>query len=76
MWFDCTKTTLKKLSVTYSYNNSLRCFMGLPWRNCVSEMFVTLHIRSFELLQLVDIKHNYVVFIQACRHGEIRFIHI
>ena len=28
MWFDCTKTALKKLKV--AYNNSLRRFMGLP----------------------------------------------
>ena len=31
MWFDCTKTSLKKLRVPY--NNSLRRFMKLPWRN-------------------------------------------
>ena len=31
MWFDCTKTALKKLKV--AYNNSLRRFMGLPWHN-------------------------------------------
>ena len=31
MWFDCTTTALKKLKVPY--NNSLRRFMRLPWRN-------------------------------------------
>ena len=57
MWFDCTKTVLKKLKV--AYNNSLRRFMGLPyvmglpfmglpWRNSASEMFVNLNIRSFD----------------------------
>ena len=46
MWFDCTKTALKKLKV--AYNNSLRRFMGLTWRNSASEMFVNLNIRSFD----------------------------
>ena len=47
----CTKTALKKLKV--AYNNSLRRFMGLPWRNSASEMFVNLNIRSFdELLRM------------------------
>ena len=51
MWFNCTKTALKKLQV--AYNNSLRRFMGLPWRNSASEMFVNLNIRSFdELLRM------------------------
>ena len=51
MWFDCTKTALKKLTV--AYNNSLRRFMGLPWSNSASEMFVNLNIRSFdELLRM------------------------
>ena len=29
------------------YNNSLRRFMGLPWHNSASEMFVNLSIKSF-----------------------------
>ena len=45
MWFNCTKTALKKLNV--AYNNSLRRFMGLPWHNSASEMFVNLNIKSF-----------------------------
>ena len=45
MWFDCTKTALKKLKV--AYNNSLRRFMILPWRNSASEMFANLSIPSF-----------------------------
>ena len=45
MWFDCTKTALKKLKV--AYNNSLRRFMGLPWHNNANEMFVNLNIKSF-----------------------------
>ena len=45
MWFDCTKTVLTKLKV--AYNNSLRRFMGLPWHNSASEMFVNLNIKSF-----------------------------
>ena len=46
MWFDCTKTALKKLKVACN-NNSLRRFMGLPWHNSASEMFVNLNIKSF-----------------------------
>ena len=45
MWFDCTKTALKTLKVTY--NNSLRRFMGLPWHNIASEMFVNLNLKLF-----------------------------
>ena len=45
MWLDCTKTALKKLKV--AYNNSLRRFMGLPWYNSASEMFVNLNMKSF-----------------------------
>ena len=51
MWFDCTKTALKKLKV--AYNNSLRRFMILPWRNSASVMFANLCIPSFdELLRI------------------------
>ena len=51
MWFNCTKTALTKLKV--AYNNSLRRFMGLPWHNSASEMFVNLNIKSFgELLRV------------------------
>ena len=46
MWFDCTKAALKKLKITY--NNSLRRFMFLPWRNSATEMFVNLGIHSFD----------------------------
>ena len=45
MWFNCTESALTKLKV--AYNNSLRRFMGLPWRNSASEMFVNLNIKSF-----------------------------
>ena len=38
MWFDCTKTALKRLKV--AYNNILRRFMKLPWGNSASKMFV------------------------------------
>ena len=49
MWFDCTKTVLTKLKI--ACNNSLRRFIGLPWHNSASEMFVNLNIKSFgELL--------------------------
>ena len=46
MWFDCTKTALKRLKI--AYNNSLRRFMFLPWRNSATEMFVNLGINSFD----------------------------
>ena len=46
MWFDYTKTALKKLKI--AYNNSLRRFMRLPWRNSASKMFVNLNIYSFD----------------------------
>ena len=42
MWFDCTKTALKKLKI--AYNNSLRHFTRSPWRNNASKMFVNLNI--------------------------------
>ena len=45
MWFDSTKTALKKLKI--AYNNSLRRFMRLPWRNSASDMFMNLNIYSF-----------------------------
>ena len=51
MWFDCTKTALKKLKV--AYNNSLRHFMILPWRNSASEMFANLGIPSFDVLHCI-----------------------
>ena len=51
MWFDCTKTALKKMEV--AYNNSLRRFMILPWPNSASEMFANLSFPSFdELLRI------------------------
>ena len=46
MWFVCTNTALKKLKV--AYNNSLRGFMKLQWRNSASKIFVILNIRSFD----------------------------
>ena len=42
MRFDCTKAALKKLKI--AYNNSLRRFMFLPWRNGATEMFANLGI--------------------------------
>ena len=42
MWFGCTKTALKNLKV--AYNNSLRRFMMLPWRNSACEMFANVQI--------------------------------
>ena len=53
MGFDCTKIDLNKLNI--AYNNSLRRFMRLPWRNSASEMFVNLNIRSFD--EMLGILH-------------------
>ena len=51
MWFDCTKTALKRLKI--AYNNSLLRVMLLPWRNSATEMFVNLGINSFaEMLRI------------------------
>ena len=46
MWYDCAKAALKKLKI--AYNNSLRRFMFLPWRNSATDMFVNLWIHSFD----------------------------
>ena len=49
MWFDTTKSAMKKLKV--AYNNSLRRLLSLPTYNSASEMFAVLNIPSFgELL--------------------------
>ena len=49
MWFDSTKSAMKKLKV--AYNNSLRRLLSLPTYNSASEMFAVLNIPSFgELL--------------------------
>ena len=63
MWFDCTKTALKKLKV--AYNNSLRRFIGLPWHNSASEMFVNLNIKSFgEMLR--SFVYTYCIYHSPC----------
>ena len=50
MWFDSTKSAMKKLKV--AYNNSLRRLLSLPTYNSASEMFAVLNIPSFgELLR-------------------------
>ena len=50
MWFDTTKSAMKKLKV--AYNNSLRRLLSLPTCNSASEMFAVLNIPSFgELLR-------------------------
>ena len=69
MWFDCTKAALKKLKI--AYNNSLRRFIFLPWRNSATEMFANLGIYSFdEMLRIfvfsfrsrVTASHNQLIF--------------
>ena len=65
MWFDCTKTALTKLKV--AYNNRLRRFMGLPWHNSTSEMFVNLNIKSFGDLLLVFV-HSFCSMIIISRN--------
>ena len=61
------------------YNNSMRRFMKLPWRNSHSKMFVNLNIRSFdEVLQIftfgfmsrVTVSNNLLIsniYISSCR---------
>ena len=60
---------LKKLKI--AYNNSLRRFMFLPWRNSATEMFANLGIHSFdEMLRIVvfsvcsrvTASHNQLIF--------------
>ena len=49
MWFDTTKSAMKKLKV--AYYNSLRRLLSLPIYNSASEMFAVLNNPSFgELL--------------------------
>ena len=69
MWFDCTKAAPKKLKI--AYNNSLRRFMFLPWRNSATEMFANLGIHSLdEMLRIfvfsfrsrVTASHNQLIF--------------
>ena len=43
----CGLIVRKQLKLKVVYNNSLRRFMGLPWHNSASEMFVNLNIKSF-----------------------------
>ena len=45
MWFDTTKSAMKKRKV--AYNNSLRRLLSLPTYNSASEMFAVLNIPSF-----------------------------
>ena len=50
MWFDSTKSAMKKLKV--AYNNCLRRLLSLPTYNSASEMLAVLNIPSFgELLR-------------------------
>ena len=50
MWFDSTKSAIKKLKV--AYKNSLRRLLSLPNYSSASEMFAVLNIPSFgELLR-------------------------
>ena len=78
MWFDCTKAALKKLKI--AYNNSLRRFMFLPWRNSVTEMFANLGIHSFdEMLRIfvfsfrsrVTTSHNQLIFGLCTAHCSV-----
>ena len=82
MWFDCTKTALKKLKV--AYNNSLRRFMILPWRNSACEMFANLSIPSFDELLRIFVFLDFgqgLLFQTSCLHQAfiiqlVVFIHI
>ena len=76
LWFDCTKAALKKLKI--AYNNSLRRFMFLPWRNSATEMFANLGIYSFdEMLRIfvfsfcsrVTASHNQLIIGLCTAHS-------
>ena len=78
MWFDCTKAALKKLKI--AYNNSLRRFMFLSWRNSATEMFANLGIHSFdEMLRIfvfsfcsrVTASHNQLIFGLCTAHCSV-----
>ena len=78
MWFDCTKAALKKLKI--AYNNSLRRFMFLPWRNSAIEMFANLGIHSFdEMLRIfvfsfrsrVTASHKQLIFGLCTAHCSV-----
>ena len=78
MWFDCTKAAPKKLKI--AYNNSLRPFMFLPWRNSATEMFVNLGIHSFdEMLRIfvfsfrsrVTASHNQLICSLCSAHCSV-----
>ena len=78
MWFDCTKAALKKLKI--AYNNSLRRFMFLPWRNSATEMFANLGIHSFdEMLRIfvfsfcsrATASHNQLIFGLCTAHCSV-----
>ena len=78
MWFDCTKVALKMLKIVY--NNSLRRFVFLPWRNSATEMFVNLRIHSFdEMLRIfvfsfrsrVTASHNQLIFGLCSAHCSV-----
>ena len=44
MWFNSTKSAMKKLKV--AYNNNLRRLLSLPTYNSASEMIAVLNIPS------------------------------
>ena len=78
MWFDCTKATLKKLKI--AYNNDLRRFMFLPWRNSAIEMFVNLGMQSFDEMfrffafsfrSRVTASHNQLIFSLCSAHCSV-----
>ena len=48
MWYDSTVTSMRKLKI--AYNNGLRRILNLPKYTSVSEIFVNLHILSFDEL--------------------------
>ena len=78
MWFDCTKAAPKKLII--AYNNSLRRFMLLPWRNSATDMFVNLGIYSLdEMLRIfvfsfrsrVTASHNQLICSLCSAHCSV-----
>ena len=63
MWFDITKSAMKKLKV--AYNNSSRRLLSLPTYNSASETFPVLNIPSVAIaLSTIAITHLYIISIQ------------
>lgn len=69
LWYNCSKTILGKIRV--AYNNGLRRFLNLPYRNSASEMFVNLNIPSFNELLRKNV-YNFVSRIKSSHNSIVK----